>query len=139
MRLLIIALLAGMYSSAFGDSRDVSIPDRDVETIKATDYVEVSGTNDLGGPENFAIRDPKAIHQFIQLLTDDRYTAVSKNLKPNFKSASAYKVRLSAKGAPLLELQVIADSVLDLPDETSFYMESDRYSENLMAPLLRLR
>jgi len=139
MRLLIIALLAGMYSSAFGDSRDVSIPDRDVETIKATDYVEVSGTNDLGGPENFAIRDPKAIHQFIQLLTDDRYTAVPKNLKPNFKSASAYKVRLSAKGAPLLELQVIADSVLDLPDETSFYMESDRYSENLMAPLLRLR
>ncbi len=139
MRLLLIALLAGIYSSAFADSPDVAIPDRYVDLIRATDYVEVPGTNDLGGQETFAIRDPKAIGQFIQFLTDDRYTAVPKSLKPNFKSLSAYKVRLSAKGAPLLQLQVIADTVLDLPQEASFYMQSDRYSENLMAPLLRLR
>jgi len=139
MRLLVLAVLAGLSTSAFASPSDVSIPDRYSELIKATDYVEVSGTNDLGGPENFAIRDLKTIGQFIQLLTDDRYTAVPKNLKPNFKSLSAYKVRLSAQGAPLLELRVIADSVLDLPNETSFYMESDQYSENLMAPLLRLR
>ena len=139
MRLLVLAVLAGLSTSAFASPSDVSIPDRYSELIKATDYVEVSGTNDLGGPENFAIRDLKTIGQFIQLLTDDRYTAVPKNLKPNFKSLSAYTVRLSAQGAPLLELRVIADSVLDLPNETSFYMESDQYSENLMAPLLRLR
>jgi hypothetical protein len=139
MRLLVFALLAGLSTSAFASPSDVSIPDRDTELIKATDDVEVSGTNDLGGIENFAIHDPKAIGQFIQLLTDDRYTAVAKNLKPNFKSLSAYKVRLSAKGAPLLELRIIADTVLDLPNEDSFYMESDQYSENLMAPLMRLR
>jgi hypothetical protein len=139
MRFLVFALLAGLSTPASASPSDVSIPNRYSERIKAADYVEVSGTNDLGGPENFAIRDPKAIGQFIQYLTDDRYTAVPKNLKPNFKSMSAYKVRLSAKGAPLLELRVIADTVLDLPNETSFYMESDQYSENLMAPLLRLR
>lgn len=139
MRLRVLALLAALSTPAFASPSDVAIPDRDAELIKETDYVEVTGTNDLGGPENFAIRDPKAIGQFIQFLTDDRYTAVPKNLKPNFKSMAAYKVRLSAKGAPLLELRVIADTVLDLPKETSFYMESDQYSENLMAPLMRLR
>ena len=37
------------------------------------------------------------------------------------------------------ELQVIADSVLDIPNDDSFYMESDRHSDILLAPLLRLR
>jgi hypothetical protein len=52
---------------------------------------------------------------------------------------SVYDVRLSSKGAPVLELRVIADSVLDLPNAPSYYMESDQYTANIMAPLLRLR
>jgi hypothetical protein len=39
----------------------------------------------------------------------------------------------------VLQIQVIADSVLDIPNDASYYMESDRHSDNLMAPLLRLR
>jgi hypothetical protein len=139
MKFVLLAFLAFFCSSAFGDTPDISIPERYVELMKTADYVEVSGTNDLGGPEDFTIHNAKAISQFVQLLTSDRYTAVPKDLKPRFKSLSSYKVRLSAKGALLLELQVIADSVLDIPTETSFYMQSDRHSDNLMAPLLRLR
>jgi hypothetical protein len=139
MKLVTLAFLLGIYSSAFAGTPDISIPERDVELIKTTDYVEVSGTNDLGGPENFSIHDPKAIHQFVDFLTSDRYTAVPKSLKPQFKSLSLYKVRLSSKGTLLLELQVIADTILDIPNDPSFYMQSDQYSANLMAPLLRLR
>jgi hypothetical protein len=139
MRFGLLACLAISCTSAFGDTPDVSIPERDVELIKATDYVEVSGTNDLGGPENFTIHNFKAIREFVQSLTSDRFTAVPKNLNPKFKSLSSYKIRLSAKGSPLLEFRIIGDSILDIPNDSSFYMESDNYSENLMAPLLRLR
>jgi hypothetical protein len=139
MKVVLLTLLVLFCAPAFGDTPDITIPERDVELIKTADYVEVSGTNDLGGPENFTIHNAKAISQFVQLLTSDRYTAVPKDFKPQFKSLSSYKVRLSAKGAPLLELRVIADSILDIPNETSFYMQSDRHSDNLMAPLLRLR
>jgi hypothetical protein len=139
MRFFLLASLAILSLPALGDAPDIAIPDRDVELIRTTDYVEVSGTNDLGGIENFTIHDSKAIRQFVELLTSDRYIAVAKNLKPNFKSLSAYQVRLSSKGAPVLELRVIADSVLDLPRDPSYYMEADQYSANLMAPLLRLR
>ena len=123
----------------FGDTPDITIPEHDVALIKSADYVEVSGTNDLGGAENFTIHNAKAISQFVQFLTSERFIAVPKDLKPQFKSLSSYKVRLSAKGAPVLELQIIADSVLDIPSESSFYMQSDRHSDNFMAPLLRLR
>jgi hypothetical protein len=139
MKFILPALLVLFCSSAFGDAPNISIPESVVELIKTADYIEVSGTNDLGGSENFTINDPKAIRQFVQLLTSDRYMTAPKDLKPQFKSLSSYKVRLSAKGAPLLELQVIADSVLDIPNETSFYVESAGYPDNLMAPLLRLR
>lgn len=139
MKFVFLAYLAFFCSSAFGDAPDITIPERDVELIKTTDYVEVSGTNDLGGSENFTIHNAKAISQFVQLLTSDRYTAVPKNLKPQFKSMSSYQVRLSAKGVPVLELRIIADSVLDIPNDPSFYMQSDRHSDNLLAPLLRLR
>lgn len=139
MKIGILILLAFSCSSAFADGPDVRIPEREMGLIKAADYVEVSGTNDLGGVENFTIHNAKAIAQFVELLTSDRFTAVPRNLKPHFKSLSSYRVRLSAKGSIVLQLQVIGDSVLDLPGETSFYVESGRYSENLMAPLLRLR
>ncbi len=138
MKFLLFAFLVLSGSSAFGDT-NLSIPERYRDAIKTTDYVEVTGTNDLGGAENFTIHDFKAIRQFVQFLVSDRYTAVPKNLKPQFKSLSSYKVRLSNKGAPVLELQIIADSIIDLPNETVFYMESDEYPDNLMAPLLRLR
>ena len=139
MKFALLAFLALFCSTAFGDTPDINIPERYVKLIKTTDYVEVSGTNDMGKPEDFTMHNAKAISQFVQLLTSDRYTAVAKDLKPQFKSLSSYKVRLSAKGVAVLELQIIADSVLDIPNETSFYMQSDRHSDNLMAPLLRLR
>ena len=138
-KFVLVALLTVLCSSVYAGTPDVSIPESTIALIKTTDYVEVSGTNDNGGAEDFSIHDFKAIRQFVQLLTSDRYVAVPKDLKPKFKSLSSYKVRLSSKGAPLLELQVIADSVLDLPDDPSYYMQSERYSDNLMAPLLRLR
>ncbi len=139
MKLVLFALLALSCASVYADAPDISIPERDIELIKTTDYVEVTGTNDSGGAENFTIHNAKAISQFVQFLTSARYVAVAKNLKPDFKSRSAYDVRLSSKGAPVLELQVIADSVLDLPDDPSYYMQSDLHSDNLLAPLLRLR
>jgi hypothetical protein len=139
MKFVCVAFLAIFCSSALGATADIGIPERDAELIKAADAVEVSGTNDLGGTEDFAIHNSKAIRQFVDFLTSDRYTPVPKNLQPQFKSLSRYKIRLSAKGATLLEFQIIADSVLDIPNESAFYMESDGYSDNLMSPLLRLR
>jgi len=139
MKFVLVAYLALFCTSAFADTPDITIPERDVDLIKTADYVEVTGTNDLGGAENFTIHNTKAISQFVQFLTSERFLAVPKNLNPHFKSMSSYKVRLSAKGVPVLELQIIADSVLDIPNESSFYMESDRHSDNFMAPLLRLR
>jgi hypothetical protein len=139
MKFVLLTLLAFFCPPVFGDTPDIAIPEHYAELIKTADCVEVSGTNDKGKPEDFTIHNFKAISQFVQLLTSDRYTAVPKDLKPKFKSLSFYKVRLSAKGAPVLELRVIADSVLDMPNETSLYMQSERHSDNLMAPLLRLR
>jgi hypothetical protein len=139
LRLAVLACLAGFYTTAFADEPDISIPTREIALIKTTDYVEVSGTNDLGGAEDFTIHNTKAIRDFVELLTSERFNAVPKSLKPTFKSMSSYKVRLSSKGTPVLQLQVIADSILDLPGEPAYYMETDNYSANLMAPLLRLR
>jgi hypothetical protein len=139
MKFVLLAFATLFCATAFGDTPDIGIPEQYVKLIKTTDYVEVTGTNDLGGQEDFTIHNAKAISQFVQFLTSERYTSVPKDLKPNFKSLSAYKVRLSAKGIPVLELQIIADSVLDIPNETSFYMQSDRHSDNIMAPLMRLR
>ena len=139
MKLALVAYVVLFVSTAYADTSDITIPDSAIALIKTTDYVEVTGTNQLGGKEDFTIHNAKAISQFVQFLISDRYTAVPKDLKPQFKSLSSYTVRLSAKGEPLLELRVIADSVLDIPSETSFYMQSDRHSDNLMAPLLRLR
>ena len=118
---------------------DVGIPERDADLIKSADAVEVTGTSDSRAPEAFTIHDRKAILQFADLLTSDRYTAVPKSLKPKFKAPSSYKIRLMAGNSVVMELQVIGDSILDIPSEPMFYMESESYSENLMAPLLRLR
>jgi hypothetical protein len=139
MKLALLAYAVLFVSTAHADTPDIAIPDSASALIKTTDYVEVTGTNQLGGKEDFSIHNAKAIGQFVQLLTAERYNAVPKNLNPNFKSRSRYDVRLFAHGAPILELHVIADSVIDLPNETSFYMESDRHSDILLAPLLRLR
>jgi hypothetical protein len=137
--LAVFACLAAFCTTALADQPDISIPAHEIALIKTTDYVEVSGTNDLGGAEDFTIHNIKAIREFIELLTSDRFNAVPKSLKPTFKSMSSYKVRLSSKGALVLQLQLIADSILDLPGEPAYYMETDHYSANLMAPLLRLR
>jgi hypothetical protein len=139
MKNSLLAFLSLLFAMGVAKGADVSIPQRDIDLAKTADLVEVSGTNDLGGAENFSIQDRKAVRQFIDLLTDDRYTTAPKSLKPQFKSLSSYQVRLSAHGVPVLELRVIADTVLDLPGDPLFYVESDSYSENLMGPLLRLR
>jgi hypothetical protein len=139
MKIALLFFVTIFGSSAFGDAPDITLPANDVALIKTTDYVEVTGTNDRGGAEDFTIHNAKAISQFVQLVTADRYTAVPKSLKPEFKSLSTYKVRLSSQGTVVLEFQIIADSVVDIPNETSFYMQSDRHSDNLLAPLLRLR
>ncbi|SRR5258708_11054940 len=139
MKFVLLGLLALSCTFAYGDTPEINIPEHDIALIKSTDYIEVTGTNEHGGAEDFTIHNDKAIRQFVQFLTSERYIAVPKSLKPNFKSLANYDVRLSSKGAPVLELHVIADSVLDIPDDASYYMQSDRHSDNLMAPLLRLR
>jgi len=139
MKSIICACLTLLCSAAYAGKPDISIPESTIKLIKTTDCVEVTGTNDMGGAENFTIHNAKAIGQFVKFLTSDIYLAVPKEPKPEFKSLSRYKVRLSCQGAPVLEFDVVADSILDLPNETSYYMESDRHSDNLMAPLLRLR
>jgi hypothetical protein len=127
-------------AAALADDSDVTLPQRDIDLIKTTRRVEVSGTNDRGGSENFTIHNAQAISQFVQLLTSARYTAAPKALKPEFKSMSIYQINLIGGGdQPVLQFRIIADSILDLPNENFFYMESDQYSENLLAPLLRLR
>src|SRR5271155_1438521 len=99
MKRIVLALTALICFSVAGKASDISIPDGYVTLIKPTDFVEVSGTDDEGRPENFTIHNAKAISQFLELLTTDRFVAVPKNLKPNFKSRSSYDVRLSAHGA----------------------------------------
>ena len=139
MKLVLLACLTLFAPNLNAAEPDITIPDSAIALIKTTDYVEVTGTNQLGGKEDFSIHDSKAIAQFVQLMTAERYNAVPKSLKPDFKSRSRYDVRLFSHNAPILELQIIADSVINLPNEPSFYMESDRHSDILLAPLLRLR
>jgi hypothetical protein len=76
LRLAVLACLAGFYTTAFADEPDISIPTREIALIKTTDYVEVSGTNDLGGAEDFTIHNTKAIRDFVELLTSERFNAV---------------------------------------------------------------
>jgi hypothetical protein len=137
----ILLVIAGIFLSlpVLADPPEISIPQRDIDLIKSADFVEVTGTNTHGGTEAFTIHNAKAIKQFVELLTSQRYNAVPKNLKPDFKSPSRYDVKLSSNGTPVLELQVVADSVLDIPGDDNFYMESSRHSDVLLAPLLRLR
>ena len=136
-----LLLAAGIFLAlpAFAEPPATRIPQGDIDLIKSTGSVEVTGTNSHGGAEAFTIHDAKAIKQFVELLTSERYIAVPKNLKPDFKSPSRYDVKLSSGGSMVLEFQVIADDVLDFPGDANFYMESERYSDILLAPLLRLR
>jgi hypothetical protein len=139
MKFALLALIVALSTLAPADGPDVAIPAAWIPRLQPADLVEVSGTNDAGGAENFSIHDMKALHQFVGFLTSQRYIAVPKDLKPDFKSKSIYQVRLSAQGQPIVELRIIGDSILDFPDEPNYYVESDRHSDNLMAPLLRLR
>jgi hypothetical protein len=139
MKLVLLAFALFFSLPAYAETPEISIPEHDIALIKTTDFVEVNGTNTRGGKEDFAVRNWKAISQFVELLTSARYIAVPKNLDPHFKSLSRYKVRLSSKGKVVLELQIVADSVLDIPNDPSFYMQSQHHSDILLAPLLRLR
>ena len=140
MKFLLPAFLLLFGSFAYADTPPITIPENEIALIKTADFVEVTGTNDAGGAEDFSIHNSKAISQFVQFLTSERYIAVPKNLKPDFKAKSVYKVRLSSKGTPLLEFLVIGDSILDLPNEAAYYTPAERYADdNIMAPLLRLR
>ena len=136
-----LLLVAGIFLSlpALADPPEISIPRGDIDLIRTTGSVEVTGTNTHGQPEAFTVHDAKAIKEFVGLLTSERYIAVPKNLKPDFKSPSRYDVKLSSGGTVVLEFQVIADDVLDFDDDPNFYMESERHSDILLAPLLRLR
>jgi hypothetical protein len=139
MKLALLAVAVFCSLSAFAETPEISIPESDIALIKTADLVEVTGTNDRGGQEDFSIHNSKAIGQFVQLLTSARYIAVPKNLDPHFKSLSRYHVRMSSKGKVVFELQVVADTVLDIPNDASFYMQSERHSDVLLAPLLKLR
>ena len=140
MKVLLVVAAVFLSLPALADLPEISIPQRDIDLIKSTDFVEVDGTNTYGGAESFTIHDAKAIKEFVELLTSERYNAVPKSLKPDFKSPSRYDVKLSSNGTVALELQVIADSVLDFHGDDSFYVESSRHSDDvLLAPLLRLR
>jgi hypothetical protein len=139
MRYVLPVLLIFLCAAAYADTPDISIPQHDIDLIKTADDVKAVGTNDLGGAESFEIHDAKAISQFVQLLTTPRYIPVPKSLKPHFKSKSAYDVRMFSRGVQIFELRVVAVSVLDIPGDPSFYMESELHSNVLMAPLLRLR
>ncbi len=139
MKALLLAAAVFLSLPTLADTPEIRVPQRDIDLIRSTDFVEVNGTNTHGGAESFTIHNAKAIKQFVELLTSERYIAVPKSLKPDFKSPSRYEVKLSSNGSVVLELQVIADSVLDFPDDPSFYMEAPRHSDILLAPLLRLR
>ena len=139
MKFVLLVLAVFFSLPVLGDNPEISIPEHDIALIKTADFVEVSGTNDEGREEDFTVHDWKAIKQFMELITSARFIAVPKNLDPHFKSLSRYKVRMSAKGTVVFELQVVADSVLDIPNDASFYMQSDRHSDVLLAPLLKLR
>jgi hypothetical protein len=136
-----LLLAAGIFLSlpVLAAPPEISIPRSDIDLIKTTGSVEVTGTNSHGGAEAFTVHDTKAIKQFVELLTSERYVAVPKNLKPDFKSPSRYDVKLSSGGNVILEFQIIADDVLDFTGNDNFYMESERHSDILLAPLLRLR
>jgi hypothetical protein len=136
-----LLLAAGIFLSlpVFAAPPEIRIPQPDIDLIKTTDSVDVTGTNSHGGAEAFTVHNFKAIKEFVGLLTSERYQAVPKNLKPDFKSPSRYDVKLSSGGNVVLEFQVIADDVLDFPGDENFYMESERHSDILLAPLLRLR
>ena len=139
MKTCLLTLIAFALCSRVASAADVSIPPHDLELIKTADSVHVVGTNDLGGNESFDIHDRKALAQFVSYVTDNRFTPVPKSLKPKFKSMSAYMVTFRSNGAPVLKLAIIGDSIIDLPADPMYYMESDQYTENLMGPLLRLR
>jgi hypothetical protein len=138
---LVVVVLGAMGFAGVARGIDVvmAIPEGEAALVRSTDMVEVSGTNDAGGAEEFTVHDAKAIKAFVGFLTSERFVAVPKSLKPEFKSLSAYDVKLSSNGAEVLELRVLGDSVLDFPQESSFYMEAERFPDNLMAPLLRVR
>jgi hypothetical protein len=139
MKALLLAAALFLALPALAAPPEISIPRSDIDLIKTTGSVDVSGTNSHGGAESFTVHDAKAIKQFVELLTSERYVAVPKNLKPDFKSPSRYNVRLSSGGTMILEFQVIADDVLDFSGAPNFYMESERHPDILLAPLLRLR
>jgi hypothetical protein len=139
MKALLAAAAIFFSLPALTNLPEIRIPQHDIDLIKTTDFVEVTGTNSHGGAESFTIHDAKAIKQFVEILTSERYNAAPKNLNPDFKSPSRYDVRLSSGGSVVLEFQVIADSVLDFPGDANFYMESSRHDDILLAPLLRLR
>ena len=136
-----LLLAAGIFFAlpALAAPPEICIPQSDIDLIRSTGSVDVTGTNSHGGAESFTVHDAKAIKQFVGLLTSERYVAVPKNLKPDFKSPSRYDVKLSSNGNVILEFQVIADDVLDFPGDANYYMESERHSDILLAPLLRLR
>jgi hypothetical protein len=139
MKALLLAAAVFLALPALAAPPEISIPRSDIDLIRTTGSVDVTGTNSHGQPEAFTVHDAKAIKEFVHLLTDERYVAVPKNLKPDFKSPSRYDVKLSSGGNMVLEFQVIADDVLDFPGDDNYYMESERYSDILLAPLLRLR
>jgi len=136
-----LLVIAGLFLSlpVLAGQPEITIPRPDIDLIKTTDAVDVTGTNSHGGAENFTVHNAKAIKEFVGLLTSERYIAVPKNLKPDFKSPARYDIKLSSNGNMILEFQIIADDVLDFPGDPNFYMQSERHDDIIPAPLLRLR
>jgi len=139
MKFALLALAAFLSMPAQAEPPEISIPEKDIALIKSADLVEVTGTNVGGGAENFSVHNWKAIKQFTDLITDARFIAVPKTLNPQFKSKARYDVRFSANGQQVFELQIVADTVLDIPNDPSFYMQASRHSDVLLGPLLKLR
>ncbi len=81
MKALLAAATVFLALPVLAEPPEIRIPQRDIDLIKTTDFVEVTGTNSHGGAESFTIHNAKAIKEFVELLTSERYNAVPKNLK----------------------------------------------------------
>lgn len=139
MKFALIVLAVLLPLAVHAEPPQIAIPEKDIALIKSADLVEVSGTNERGTQQDFTIKNWKALKQFADLLTSPRYVAVPKDMKPEWHTKSYYKVRFSSHGTETLEIQIIADSIINLPDDTSYYVQGAGHTDILMAPLLKLR
>ena len=131
----ILALFLALACSDWVEPPDAKIPDKYISVMKQTDYIEVTGLDLLGHEDDFTIHSWKPIKQFVDILSSEIYVPAAKSIDPQFKSKSRYHIKLFAKGQPIMTFDVVGFSVLDIPGDDQYYMESDRHSLVLVSPL----